>query len=104
MPRYYFDFSENDGHPIPDPEGTDLPDTHAAHTEAAASLGEMVKDVLRNDGGRHQLQIAVRDENGSSLFRCILSFDTIPHDVEKMNGGRIKPAARPEKAQDPNVT
>jgi hypothetical protein len=45
MPRFHFD--GYDGHHLPDMEGTDLPDVHAARLEAIAAAGELIRDTAK---------------------------------------------------------
>jgi hypothetical protein len=70
MPRYYFDFRNNDGI-AHDEHGLELGDIQAVQNEAARSLGDMARDALRAspvsaDPG-HRMAIEVRDGNGPVL-------------------------------------
>ncbi len=60
MPRFYFDFTDQDGLFV-DTEGTDLPDPQAAEREATRALTEMAGDWLP-DTNSGRLSIFIRDE------------------------------------------
>lgn len=45
MPRYYFELHEHDK-VLEDQEGSELANAAAAHWEAAAALGDIVKDII----------------------------------------------------------
>jgi Domain of unknown function (DUF6894) len=67
MPRFYFDYQENDGTIRKDDEGTALPDAAAAREEAAQIAAEWTKDHASEAGVK--LRLLVReDENSSPLF------------------------------------
>ena len=55
MARYYF--SLEDGHPIGDPIGENLPDENTA----LAAAREIAADLARNNGNLGHLRIVVRD-------------------------------------------
>ena len=55
MARYYF--SLEDGHPIGDPIGENLPDEKTA----LAAAREIAADLARNNGNLGHLRIVVRD-------------------------------------------
>src|SRR4051794_1574882 len=62
MQRYFFDI--RDGETLaPDEEGMVLPDLAAVREEAAQSLADLARDMLRLQSGRH-LAIEVRDAGG----------------------------------------
>jgi len=65
MPRYYF--NSQDGEPVSDTEGLDLPDDDAARREALALLGE----ILRYDGRAFwdtgRFNVVVIKENGRTV-------------------------------------
>ena len=75
MPRYYFDFSDENGLAL-DGEGTELRDFDAVKDEAARCLADMTWDAARNFTGCPVVEMAVivRDSEGTVL-RARLSFE-----------------------------
>jgi hypothetical protein len=67
MPRFYFDYQENDGAIRKDEEGTVLPDAAAAREEAAQIAAEWTKDQASEAGVKLKLIVRV-DENSTPLF------------------------------------
>jgi hypothetical protein len=67
MPRFYFDYQENDGAIRKDEEGTVLPDAAAAREEAAQIAAEWTKDQASEAGVKLKLIVRV-DENSPPLF------------------------------------
>lgn len=66
MPRYYF--HAEDGRPLPDEAGTELPDLAAVRRTALTTLTEMAH-ALRAELWRHRsLRITVTDEAGLTLM------------------------------------
>ena len=64
MPRYYFDFRDEDG-PAIDEEGVELRDVEAAQSEAAFAMADAVRDRLRGPVPRPgEIAIEARDDIG----------------------------------------
>jgi hypothetical protein len=67
MPRYYFDLRDGDELAV-DEEGVELRDIDLVQEEAARSLADMARDVVRRPAHdrnlSHQLAIEVRDDHG----------------------------------------
>jgi uncharacterized protein DUF6894 len=84
MPRFFFDVQEH-GLTATDVEGSELPDAEAACREAAITLGEMVRDTLKNSPDSHSIRMVVRDERGTTLCHMSLSFD------DGCQGSRLSP-------------
>ena len=61
MARYYF--SLEDGHPLGDPLGEDLPDNKAA----LAAAREIATDLARNNRSSDALRIVVRDRENRKV-------------------------------------
>ncbi|MCK1453164.1 hypothetical protein IVB36_20230 [Bradyrhizobium sp. 35] len=76
MPRYFFDFHDDNGATIDD-EGHELPGLNAARTEARRTIGEAARDLTAK-GQDGVVQVEVRDEHGAVLrvavTSCRLSF------------------------------
>jgi hypothetical protein len=68
MVRFFFDVREND-RTIPDLEGVILPDMETVQREAAQSLVEIARDIIRTYGrnGPLELAIEVRTDDGPIL-------------------------------------
>jgi len=62
MQRYFFDGRDGDNL-APDEEGMMLPSLAAVQEEAARSLADMARDMLRLQSGHH-LAVEVRHANG----------------------------------------
>jgi hypothetical protein len=67
MARYYF--SLEDGHPLGDPLGEDLPDDEAAR---AAAL-QIANDLARNQRSLGALRIVVRDRENRNVGEVTLA-------------------------------
>jgi hypothetical protein len=65
MPRFYFDFHEDDGSTIDD-DGTEFPNIDAARDEALVALGDAARDFARRHS-KGRLSVRVRDGNGPVL-------------------------------------
>jgi hypothetical protein len=63
--RYFFDIRNGD-ELAPDEEGVILPNIEAAQEEAAMSLADMAREMVRSRSRRH-LAIEVRDAGGPVL-------------------------------------
>jgi hypothetical protein len=75
MPRFYFDFDDDDGTFI-DKDGGEFADLAAARREAMASLGEAARDFCRRSpGGR--LAIFIRSDEGP-IVELSATFETKP--------------------------
>ena len=66
MPRYHF--HRTDGQIEPDPEGSVLPDLHAARMQAVVYAGQTLKDHPEMVWDGHDLNIEVTDDTGLMLF------------------------------------
>ena len=66
MPRFHFHF--HDGVLLPDLDGTELPDRHAAEREAAKLAGGMLKDSADRFWHSGDWRVEVMDHSGLSLF------------------------------------
>jgi hypothetical protein len=69
MRRYYFDLRDG-GVLVEDEEGIELPDIESVQEEAARSLVDIAKDMVRGNGDSspwHRMVIEVRDDNGPVL-------------------------------------
>ncbi len=71
MPRYYFDFDDEDRRTWDD-EGIDLLDLETARADLMEAMGEITKDVMP-DGNRRDLIGVVRDETGTPVLRATFS-------------------------------
>ena len=78
MPKYYFDFYDGDREVFRDDQGTNLPDSNAAHVEAAGSLTEFAKDTLLigPGEGERELKVKVRDADGRVILQARLHFES----------------------------
>jgi hypothetical protein len=74
MPRYYFDFRDEDAF-TRDSDGVELTGIEAAQNEAARSLGEMARDVLPGTV-RRVLTAEVRDDK-EPLLEARLVFEVV---------------------------
>ena len=75
MPRYYFDFSDENGL-ILDDEGAEFRDLDAVQDEAARCLADMAWDAVRNFTGCPVLQIAVNVRTAEgTVLHARLSFE-----------------------------
>jgi len=70
MPRYFFHI--NDGADSPDTEGTVLPDTVAAHAQAVATAGAVLKEKGERLWDGPEWRMTVIDEAGQTI--CDLQF------------------------------
>ena len=66
MPRYFFHVI--DGHDIPDPDGTELPDRSAARAQALRASGEILRDMGQDFWDETKWRMEVADESGELLF------------------------------------
>jgi len=75
MPRYYFDFSDENGLVLDD-EGMEFRNLDAVREEAARCLADMAWDAARNftGGPVTQMAVNVRDAEGTVLH-ARLSFE-----------------------------
>lgn len=67
MPRYYFRLSGSLNTEMKN-EGLDLPDKHAAWSEATTACGELLKDLDGNLKPGDKWQMTVKDEAGADLY------------------------------------
>jgi hypothetical protein len=75
MPRYYFDMREGDNI-VPDEEGMELSHLAKVQEEAACTLADMARDLVRqyHDKNAHRLSVEVRDADGPVLV-VMCTFD-----------------------------
>ena len=80
MPIYYFDI--RDGERDIDDEGTDLPDRHAARSNALVFAGDYVRDnpALLDPTGK--LIVEVRDDARRPLFGVTISVSDLEESPE----------------------
>lgn len=74
MPRYFF-HTEN-GEPIRDESGHELPNADAARSEAVATMGEMLRDRARDFWITGRFQVTVCDASGEAIV--VLSTEAEP--------------------------
>jgi len=70
MPRYFFDFRDEDGD-HPDDVGLDFANLAAARAEALKALGEMVLEASADDRPELFLAIDIRDGVGGRLLASV---------------------------------
>lgn len=76
--RYFSDF-HNNGHVSIDGHGSEHFGVEDAKDEAINALVEIMPYVLRS-GDKRELAISVRDEDGKSVLKVVVSFEVIlPH-------------------------
>ena len=70
--RYYFHITNGEG-PIPDEEGSELPDMDAVRKEVAQTM----LDLVKSEWPEHQLSIsiAVEDEHKKPVLNAVLAFE-----------------------------
>ncbi|MEQ1768512.1 MAG: hypothetical protein ABL879_01620 [Devosia sp.] len=66
MPRYFFDFSDNDELFI-DREGIELPDEEAAKRESSTIAADIARDHLAGTVSPGIVEVRIRDEAGNYL-------------------------------------
>lgn len=71
MPRYYFHISE--GHVIPDPYGSVLPDLAAAKCFAVRYAGDLTCDLGAPFWEADDWRMTVADDQGSTLFALLFA-------------------------------
>ena len=71
MPRYFFHVGESAGGL--DSEGMELPDHNAARIEAAATMGELLRDKAGEFWDSKAMKLIVTDKSGLILFVLDLS-------------------------------
>jgi hypothetical protein len=67
VPRYHFNIL--DGVRLPDTDGIELPDWHAARLEAVRRAGEILKDEPQSVALGEDWRIEVTDHTGLILFQ-----------------------------------
>ena len=70
MPLFFFDLVDN-GHSVPDEDGTQVADIEQARVEALRTLGNIATNELTKSG-HDDLQVSVRDENGQVVLTASL--------------------------------
>jgi hypothetical protein len=73
VPRYFFDFRDND-RLTSDDEGVECDGMETVRREATCALAEIAKDILPRSGP-HKLAIEVRDSADRPCLRAVLSFN-----------------------------
>ena len=73
MPRYFFHVQ--DGHDMPDDEGTVLADADAARVVAVVTAGELIRDHAQAFWTHGDWQMHVVDEQGATV--CELRFASL---------------------------
>ena len=66
MPRYFF--HTEDGRPLSDAEGTELPDERTARNEAVCALGEMMREDPEGFWTYGSFHLTVTDAAEQTLF------------------------------------
>ena len=75
MPRYFFDVHDGEGTFIDD-VGVELPDMDSAVREGRKTLGDMVRDALREEQGS-DLSLLIRDgADGPILITVTMKTDS----------------------------
>jgi hypothetical protein len=79
MARYYFDMREGD-EIAPDEEGMGLTSLAKVQEEAAHTLADMARDMVRqyHDRNAHRMSVEVRDDDGPVLV-VACTFDVKRH-------------------------
>ena len=72
MPRYFFDFQDDDKL-SKDDEGSLIDGQETARSEAIILLSEIVKDTLP-DGEHRRFVVIAREEGGQPIYRAALEF------------------------------
>ena len=71
MPLYYLDVTDA-GTTIADEFGTDLADDAEARAQAIGLLPDIAREVMP-DGDRHEIAVAVRNEQGRAVYEATLT-------------------------------
>jgi hypothetical protein len=74
LARYFFHI--RDGHDMPDPDGTELPDMKAVRMQAIDTAGAILRD-LNGSLGSEEWMMDVRDDAGQSVLT--LRFSATEH-------------------------
>jgi hypothetical protein len=67
MPRFFFDLQYDGEPPTRDEEGAMLNDMDEAQIEAAASLTDLSREMIRSGKATNSLAVTVRDTEGPVL-------------------------------------
>jgi len=76
MPRYYFHIRHDTY--LPDEEGEELPDKHAAWREATVMAGQMLQGIDGKLQPGHDWQMEVTDEFANPLYPLVISAEKSP--------------------------
>ena len=68
MPRFYFNFTNNNDEKFEDPDGSDLPDLAAAQNQAILAVRDARRTKLELVRDWSSWSIHVLDEQGGHLF------------------------------------
>ena len=90
MPRFHFNVF--DGKPMPDPVGTDLPDTLSDRIDALRRAGDLIKDAAARADLGEEWRIEVTDDKGLTLF--IMDFVVSESPAAQRNAARIDGISR----------
>jgi hypothetical protein len=91
MPRFYFHLRDQ-GHLLEDPEGTDLPDLHAALDEVLRTERELCAEPA----GFYGLEFEICDGSGRTMLR-------VPVQTHGMSRFLSPPANAQEGARSPEL-
>ena len=69
MPKYFFHLVHTDGSTVPDDEGLELKDDHAARREAAVSISDLIADSLDDKLKPLQITVEIVQEDGQVVDR-----------------------------------
>lgn len=75
MPRYFFDYEDDEFHR--DEDGIECADLTRARREATLSLSEMARFAIPSDGDNKVVSMMVRDEAGALVYTATLASPTI---------------------------
>jgi hypothetical protein len=71
--RYFFDLRDGDEF-SPDDEGMELDGAEAARAEMIAAFPAIAAQRIRENRGRAEFEMSVRDDAGQEIMRANLSF------------------------------
>ena len=72
MPRYFFDVHDGD-RPTKDEEGQELPDLPSVRKTVLSLLPDIAREVMPDDGDRHDVILDVHDATGMVIYTATLS-------------------------------
>ncbi|HEX2555747.1 MAG TPA: hypothetical protein VHL98_18765 [Microvirga sp.] len=105
MPLYFFDTHDGSTF-LEDQEGIELDGFEAARLQAQEGLADMARDIIPGDGPERTMTVAVRDREGRTILRAMLTLNVEGADGSgQMDGHRIgsrgSGIARPSREPDP---